>query len=175
MSMFRAAAVTVPCALRHGLTQPLPNAPANREGRLLREPFHDRLASSLESQGLDTLRLARTAGRALQQYPSRRVHVCSSLASTVPLLLRTALRRCTPRRMARMFGEALLELGVSFEDELKSMTDDVVELARPKEVGIAPGCLARDSSMRRLSLRVASCGSGGLVVACRLLVAAVRD
>jgi hypothetical protein len=35
-----------------------------------------------------------------------------------------------------MFGEPVLELGVSFEDELQSLTDDVVELVRPKELGI---------------------------------------
>ncbi len=35
-----------------------------------------------------------------------------------------------------MFGEPALELAVSFEDEVQSLADDVVELDRPEELGI---------------------------------------
>jgi hypothetical protein len=42
-----------------------------------------------------------------------------------------------------MFGEPVLELGVALEDELESLTDDVVKLVRPKELSVALGSLSK--------------------------------
>jgi len=42
-----------------------------------------------------------------------------------------------------MFGQPTLELGVALEDELQGLTDYVIELVRPEELGIALGCLGK--------------------------------
>src|SRR5690348_259083 len=42
-----------------------------------------------------------------------------------------------------MFGQPPLELGIALEDELQSLTDYVIELVRPEELGIARASLGK--------------------------------